>query len=357
MPDTLSAPNPFTSALIAKLRAHPKRVVFPEADDPRILQTAAELVKQEAILPILLGDRATLKAKAAALGLSTEFINIINPATSSDLPLFCERYVRMQSMRGIRIAQPESIISKPHQFAAMMVQYGQADAVVAGNLSHPGIGLRALQQLIKPIPDVPALFGAIVLVDHVTGHEDRILVLADCAIHVEPSPEQLAAIAVHSGKLARHILGRKAMVAMLSHSTKGASESPSSRRVAAATALARELVRDHLLEMEIEGEVQADVALDPDCAAKKSPVSLMHGNADVLVFPGLDAADISLRLLRHLASYRTYGQIILGLARPAAQLPRSATVEQIFGTAAAVGVEAIKFHQLYPAGDTPWDTW
>jgi phosphate acetyltransferase len=357
MPEPHPAPNAFTAALLEKLRRHPKRIVFPEGDDPRVLEAAAELVRREAILPILLGDRAALKARAAGLGLSMGFVNIIDPATSSDLELFNQRYIRMQAIRGIEIKDGRGIISKPHQFAAMMVQYGQADAVVAGNLQHPAVGIRALQQLIKPMPGVPALFGAVVLVDGSGTENERVLVLADCAVHVEPDPEHLAAIAVESGKLARHILGRRARVALLSHSTKGSVPSVSSRRVEAATALAKDHAAAEALDMDIEGEIQADAALVPAIAEKKSASSLLHGEADVLVFPSLDAADISLRLLRHLGNFHTYGQLVLGLARPAAQLPRSATVEQIVGTAAAAGVEAIKYHDLYPHGVSPGEEW
>lgn len=357
MPELSPAPNAFTAALLEKLRRHPKRVVFPEADDPRVLEAAAELVRREAILPILLGDRATLKSHAAKLGLSMGFVNIIDPSKASDLELFNRRFIRMESIRGVEIKDARGIVSKPHQFAAMMVQYGQADAVVAGNLQHPAIGIRAVQQLIKPMPGVPSLFGAVVLVDESAEHDERVLVLADCGVHVEPDPEQLAAIAVESGKLAHHILGRRAKVALLSHSTKGSAPSTSSRRVEAATALAKDQAAAHALDMDIEGEIQADVALVPSIATQKTESSLLHGAADVLVFPSLDAADISLRLLRHLGDFRTYGQLVLGLARPAAQLPRSASVEQIVGTAAAVAVEAIKYHELYPHGETPGEEW
>lgn len=357
MPETHPAPNSFTAALLEKLRRHPKRVVFPEADDPRVLEAAAELVRREAVLPILLGDRAALKARAADLGLPMGFVNFIDPAKSSDLELFNQRFIRMEAIRGVEIKDGRPIVSKPHQFAAMMVQYGQADALVAGNLQHPAIGFRALQQLIKPLPGVPSPFGAIVLVDENSPAGERVLVLADCGMHVEPDPEQLAATALESGKLARHILGRRAKVAMLSHSTKGSSPSVSSRRVEAATALAKDKAAAQGLDMDIEGEIQADVALDPLIAAKKCDSSLLHGAADVLVFPSLDAADISLRLLRHLGNFRTYGQLVLGLARPAGQLPRSTTVEQIVGTAAAAGVEAIKYHELYPHGESPGDEW
>ncbi len=140
-------------------------------------------------------------------------------------------------------------------------------------------------------------------------------------------------------------------MALLSHSTKGSAGTASSRRVAAATALAQAKALDEFIDLEIEGELQADVALDPQAAEVKLPMAGSRASADVLVFPCLDAAHISLKLLQHVAGAQSYGQLILGLARPAAQVPRTTTPEAIFGTAVAIAVEAIKFHQLYPDGE------
>ena len=120
---------------------------------------------------------------------------------------------------------------------------------------------------------------------------------------------------------------------------------------AAAAALAQAEVHKHFLDIDIEGELQADVALDPQAAEIKIPAPKLRATADVLVFPNLDAAHISLKLLQHVAKAQNYGQLILGLSRPAAQVPRTASVETIFGTAAMIAVEAIKFHQLYQDND------
>jgi phosphotransacetylase len=138
---------------------------------------------------------------------------------------------------------------------------------------------------------------------------------------------------------------------MLSHSTKGSAGTPDARRMSAAAALAQaEIMRD-FLDIEVEGELQADVALDPEAAEIKFPSPEARPTADVLVFPNLDAAHIAMKLLQHVAGAQVYGQFIRGLSRPAAQVPRTASVETIFGTATAIAVEAIKFHQLYPEGE------
>ena len=350
-------PNDFTATLFASLKRHPKRVVFPEPDDDRVLRVAAELVRREAVLPVLLGPREHLRERMLSLGIDMPFIRIIDPTRAADLPLFCDRYVRTEKFRGVTVTDPEAVMSKPHHFAAMMVQYGQADAVVAGNTVHPATVYRALFHLIKPLPVVPEPFAATVLVTDGADGADRILVLADCGLHEDPTTEQLAVIAVESGRFARQVLGRVPKVALLSHSTKGSSHSASALKVGAATVLARQTARERLLARDIDGEVQADVALVPKLAEAKASANLLKGEADVLVFPTLDAADISLRLLRHLGDFRSYGHFLLGLARPAAQVSRGISENCLLGTVAAVAVEAILHHELYPEGETGGIVW
>lgn len=345
--------NSVTQSLIEQLRRHPKRVVFTEGEDLRVLQAAARLVSLEAVAPILLGNRERIRNLAAENGVSLKFIHTIDPPLATDFKLFCQREENMARYRSVQIGSVEELVAKPHYFGALMVQYGQADAIVGGNQAMPAAYFRALIHTIKPLPNVPKIFGATLLVGphlkHLGG--SGILFLADCALIPNPDIQQLAAIALETGKLAHHFLGRKVHVAMLSHSTKGSAGTDDARKMAAATVLAREQALAQFLEIDIEGEIQADVALDPEAAETKLAGADHRQTADVLVFPNLDAAHISLKLLQHVAGAQNYGQIILGLARPAAQIPRTASVETIFGTAAAIAVEAIKYHQLYPDGN------
>lgn len=342
-----------TRHLIEQLRRHPKRVVFTEGEDLRVIQAAARLVDLEAVAPILLGNRERIRNLAKEHNVPLRFIHTIDPPLATDFKIFCQRVENMSRYRNVQIASPEEIVAKPHYFGSLMVQYGQADAVVGGNQALPSAYFRALLHTIKPLSSVPKIFGTTLLVaphlKHVGG--SGILFLADCGLIPNPDIQQLAAIAVETGKLAHHFLGRKVRVAMLSHSTKGSASTPDARKMAAATSLAREIALSQFLDLDIEGEIQADVALDPEAAEIKLPGAEWRETADVLVFPNLDAAHISLKLLQHVGGAQNYGQLILGLARPAAQVPRTASVETIFGTAAAVAVEAIKYHQLYPDGD------
>lgn len=345
--------NSVIQSLIEQLRRHPKRVVFTEGEDLRVIKAAARLVELEAVAPVLLGDRERIRALAAENGVPMKFIHTINPPLASDFGIFCQRVENMARYRSVSLGSAADIVAKPHYFGALMVQYGQADAVVGGNQALPAYYFRALLHTIKPLSTVPKIFGTTLLVgphlQHLGG--SGLLFLADCGLVPNPDIQQLSAIAIETGKLAHHFLGRKVRVAMLSHSTKGSASTPDAQKMAAAATLAREQALREFLDIEIEGEVQADVALDPSAAEIKLPGAEQRQSADVLVFPNLDAAHISLKLLQHVAGAQNYGQLILGLARPAAQVPRTATVETIFGTAAAVAVEAIKYHQLYPQGD------
>ncbi len=356
MPDISPEPvsgNSVTRYLLEQLRRHPKRVVFTEGEDIRVIRAAARLVADEVVAPILLGNRARIRAMAAENDVSLNFVHIIDPPLASDFGLFCQRVENMARYRTMLSGNAEEIVAKPHYFGALMVQYGQADAIVGGNQALPAAYFRALLHTIKPLPEVPKIFGVTLLtgdhLKHMGG--SGILFLADCALIPNPEVSELAAIAIETGKLAHHFLGRKAHVAMLSHSTKGSATTPDALKVAAATSLARDHALRQFLEISIDGELQADVALDPEAAEIKLPGAEARPTADVLVFPNLDAAHISLKLLQHVAGAQNYGQLILGLSRPAAQVPRTASVETIFGTAAAIAVEAIKFHLLYPEGE------
>ena len=352
-PTTPEISSPVVSQLLDQLRRHPKRVVFTDGEDPRVLRAAARLVAEQAVAPILLGDRDRIRALAASHGIPLTFVHLIDPPQSGDFGLFCQRVANVGRYRHLAVGDPAEIVARPHYFGALMVQYGQADAVVGGNKSATSAFFRALIRTIKPIPKIPKIFATTLLhgahLRHFGG--DGLVFLADCSLIPQPTVEELAVIALETGKLARHLLGRTPRVALLSHSTKGSSTTPDAKRMAAAAALARSQAAAEFLEIEIDGELQADVALDPAAAEIKLPGADARRSADVLVFPNLDAAHISLKLLEHCAGAQSYGQIVLGLARPAAHVPLTASEETLFGTAAVVAVEAIKYHLLHPDAD------
>jgi len=231
----------------------------------------------------------------------------------------------------------------------MMVQYGQADGLVGGTSTTAGTLLRPLIQLVKPLPNVKTISSCMIVevADQALG-ENGVMLLADCAVIPTPTVEQLATIAVETGKIARQLKGIPPRIAMLSFSTKGSAKSPAVERIAAATALAKQKAKDEGIEMQIDGELQADTAMLADLAAIKAPGSTVAGRANVLIFPDLNSGNIAAKLIQHVAKAEAYGQILLGLSSPCADMSRGATVHDILGVAAIIGLQAIEYRRLYP---------
>jgi len=343
----------FIETVFSKLQRHPKRIVFPEGTEPRVLHAAAEMVKLKIAAPILLGKAEEIERIATTEGIDLGRIGLIDPSTASDLPMFCQWLTRLQRYRNLGPGEAESFLINPNYFAAMMIQHGQADALVGGVSGYAGSLLRPLFQLVKPLPDVSFISSCMVMALKDRQHgENGVLFLADCAVIPEPTVPQLAQIGVQAGKLCAQLTGIRPRVAFLSFSTKGSSKHPSAEKMAAATAQARKSAESAEMNMEIDGELQADTALLESLAKVKAPNSLVAGQANVLIFPDLNSGNIAAKLVEHLAGAEAYGQILLGLSKPSVDLSRGATVETIVGTAAIVGLQAIEYRKLYPTNGT-----
>jgi len=339
----------FIETVYEKLQRHPKRVVFPEGTEPRVLHAAAEFVKLKLGAPILLGNREAIVELADREKVSLSRIGIIDPASASDLPLFSRWLQKLQRYRNLGHGEADAFLHNPNYFAAMMIQHGQADGLVGGVSGYAGSLLRPLFQLVKPLPDVSFISSCMLmsLENRSFGH-NGLLVFADCAVIPEPTVPQLAQIGVQAGRLLAQLTGERPRVAFLSFSSKGSSRHPSAEKVAAAAAQARTEAERAEMGMEIDGELQADTAILPELATVKAPGSLVAGRANVLIFPDLNSGNIAVKLVEHLAGAETYGQILLGLSKPCADLSRGASVETIVGAAAIVGLQAIEYRKLYP---------
>jgi phosphate acetyltransferase len=333
-----------------KLRNHPKRVVFPEGTEPRVVQAAAEYVRQRLGVAILLGKRAAVEDAALHSGASLKHILIIDPETADDLQLFLERLSLLPRYKGIKEDEARRIVIQPNYFSAMMLQHGQADAMVGGATAAAGSILRPLFQIIRPLRGVKSISSCMVIeVPDCPYGDHGVFVFADCGVIPRPTMEQLASIASEAAKLRRQIGGHdKPRVAMLSYSTKGSAQTEDTERIVGATKLARDHFIDHNLDIEIDGELQVDAALIRSVGEFKAQNSPVAGRANVLVFPDLNSGNIAAKLVQRLARARAYGQILLGLEKPAADLSRGALVEDIVGVAALVGLQAIHYRKLYP---------
>ena len=267
------------------------------------------------------------------------------------MPAFVSRLEKLKRYRNLGSKEAVDILTNPNYFGAMMTQYGLVDGLVAGARETASSALRPIIQLIKPLPTTTSISSCMMLdLSNKRYGERGVMFFADCAVIPDPTVEQLADIAVQAGAVCRQMTGNRPRIAMLSFSTKGSANLPSPQKVVAATALARQKAQDQGLEMEIDGELQADTALLSDLAQKKAPTSLVAGKANVMVFPDLNSGNIGAKLVQYLAGAETYGQILLGLTKPCADLSRGASEEDILGVAAIIGLQAIEFRKLYPTG-------
>lgn len=340
--------------LVAKLQRHPKRIVFPEGADARILQAARQWVTRRMGAPILLGDRAIIKDAAAKLDVNLQGMRIIEPERSEDYATFVGQLEQLRRIKGIKLAEAGEALKNSSYYATMMVATGQADALVAGATLSASSALRPIFQIIPRLPGVQNASSLMVVdFDEKNVGSDGTLFLADCGVIPDPTAAQLADIAVSTAMIAKHLTGEIPRVAMLSYASKSVSNQPSLLKVRQATELARIKARAAFFEMEIDGELQVDAALDRVVADTKGVTSSVAGQANVLVFPDLNSGNIAFKLVQILAGANTYGQILTGLSKPAAEISRGASAHDVFGAAAIVACQAIDPRLLYGTSHHP----
>jgi phosphate acetyltransferase len=339
----------FIGSIIEKLQRHPKRIVFPEGEEPRVLQAARQFYSLRLGTPILLGDRARIKQAAEALNVSLDGIRMIHPPDSDELDSFVRRFESLRKFKGIKDQEARLAMVQPNYFGAMMVAMHQADGFVSGASEIGGSTLRPLFQIIKVAPQATTASSCMIMeVDDTKFGDQGVMFMADCGVIPEPTVEQLADIAVSTAQLSRQLQGRTPRVALLSFSTKGSATHASIGKMQAATELAHSKAKSKGIRADFDGELQVDAALLPEIAKRKVPQSMVAGRANVLVFPDLNSGNIASKLLQHVARANAYGQILLGLDRPAAEVSRGANAHDILGVAAIVGAQSVQYRDMYP---------
>ena len=342
----------FIGNVIEKLQRHPKRVVFPEGDEPRILQAARQFYALRLGAPIVLGEPARVKAAADALKIPLEGIRVIDPATSEDFENFATRFYRLRREKGLRQTEAREAMLQPNYYGAMMLAMHQADGLISGASHITGSVLRPLFQIIKAAPEIATVSSCMVMeVEDTRIGENGVLFMADCGVIPEPTVDQLADIAVTTARLARHMIGGRPRVALLSFSTRGSAAHASVGKVQAATAQARHKALQLNIEADFDGELQVDAALVPEIAQRKLSDSKVAGRANVLIFPDLNSGNIASKLVGLVGRANAYGQILLGLNRPAADVSRGSSAHDILGVASIIAVQATDYQRLYPGAD------
>lgn len=315
-----------------------KKIVLPEGTEHKILR-AAEIINKEKIADlILLGDPAVIKENAESIGVELRDIVLVDPVTDPHRERYAELMCEIREDKGLSKEEALQQLNDPLVFAPLMIKNGDADGELAGVSHLTGEVLRPAFQYIKTLPGVSAVSGAFFMFVNNPhfGHEG-FLVFADCSVIPDPDSRQLAEIAIATAKTARSVLGLDPRVAMLSFSTKGSACHPLVDKVVEATRLVHELDPD----LKVDGELQLEAALIPEVAQLTAPGSEVAGRANILVFPGLESANIGYNLVQRLAKAEAIGPVLQGMAAPINHVSRGCSVSQIVNMVTVTAIQAI----------------
>jgi phosphate acetyltransferase len=314
-----------------KAKAKRKKVVLPEGTEERMIQATKKILAEELAEVTLLGDESQIKKLADSNGLDLSKVKVISPVDSSELDSFAEEYYQLRKHKGMTPDKAREVMRNVLFYGAMMVRRGQVDGFVAGSVNTTADVMRAGIQIIGTAPGISSVSSSFIMVlPEFLGVKDKIMVFADCAVLPDPDPTQLASVAVSSAKTMQDLTGEEPRVAMLSFSTKGSAEHELIDKVREATKIAKEIKPD----LKIDGELQADSAIIPQVAKKKAPGSLIQGDANVLIFPDLNSGNIAYKLVQRMAQAEAIGPVIQGLAKPANDLSRGCSVDDIVNVVA-----------------------
>jgi phosphate acetyltransferase len=325
----------FLTDLRRRARAAPRRIAFPESDDLRILEAIARLQLEQLCHCILVGDLPVLDALARAGG-DPDRAELHSPRTAPQRADLVEQLLARRADRGLERVQAESTLNDPLFFAAALVGSGLVDGCVGGATRPTRDVIRAALWCIGPASGITTISSSFYMVVGPFRSDDtEVLTFTDAGVVPEPSAQQLAEIAESAVRARRQIVGDEPRVAFLSYSTHGSADGPATQKMRAAAGY----FRDRCPDVCADGELQADAALLPEIAQHKAPDSRLAGTANVLVFPSLEAGNIAYKLVQRLAHAEAIGPILQGLARPANDLSRGASRDDIVNVACVTGLQ------------------
>lgn len=317
--------------IIKKARKNPKKIVFPEASDERVLKACEIILKQKIAKIILLGNPKDLLRKIDKLKLNLRGVKIINHLKSEKFDLYAERLFELRNNKGIGLDDAKKILKNELYFGTIMLHCNDADGLIGGASHSTSETVRTAFQIIKTKKDVKKVSGAMLMIK-----DEKVLLFADCAVIPNPNAEELAEIAMLSIETFENLFNKKAKAGMLSYSTTGSGKGEDVERVREAVKIAKKS------GLNVVGEIQADAALIENVCERKCPEINCKEKINVLVFPSLNAGNISYKLVERLGNVRAVGSILQGLAKPMNDLSRGCSVQDIVDLAAITVVQAQK---------------
>ncbi|MCL2091309.1 MAG: phosphate acetyltransferase [Micrococcales bacterium] len=323
-------PLMFEHALLDRARSDRKRIVLPEGDDDRILRAASTLLRRDVADLTIMGDEATVRARASELGLDLDAAAIVDPATSDWLEGFAAEYAQLRAHKGVTLDQARETMLDVSYFATMMVYKGVADGMVSGAKHTTAHTIKPSFEIIKTAPGISNVSSVFFMC-----LPDQVLVYGDCAVIPDPTTEQLADIAISSAGTAAGF-GIDPKVAMLSYSTGSSGAGAAVEAVRDAT----ELVQARRPDLSVEGPIQYDAAVDASVAATKLPGSDVAGRATVFIFPDLNTGNNTYKAVQRSSGAVAVGPVLQGLRLPVNDLSRGALVQDIVNTVAITAIQA-----------------
>lgn len=319
-----------------KLSGKNVKIVLPEGEDERVLTAATQLQATDYVTPVLLGNKANVEALAAEKGLDLSSLEIIDPETSELKAELVEAFVERRKGKATQ-EQAEQMLKDVNYFGTMLVYTGKAEGLVSGAAHSTGDTVRPALQIIKTKPGVSKTSGIFFMIK-----DDQQYIFGDCAINPTLEAQDLAEIAIESAKSAQSF-GMSPRVAMLSFSTKGSAKSDDVEKVSNAVSLAQEKIEaDNLEGIVVDGEFQFDAAIVPEVAEKKALDAKIQGDANVFVFPSLEAGNIGYKIAQRLGGFDAVGPVLQGLNSPVNDLSRGCSTEDVYNLSIITAAQTLQ---------------